>query len=107
MWLAEDFDNAVAEWGRWVEGKIDEAMQAYIDSVHDGNKGKKDPTPVDKDEIRRVREEAWHRHVRQKIRRVFEAPDGKWVITKPITGDPLIDFENDHPNGTKVFIPDA
>lgn len=91
-------------------------MQTYIDSVHDGNKGKKDPTPVDKDEIRRVREEAWHRHVKQKIRRVFEVdvetPDGKrskgkWVITKPITGDPLIDLENDHPNGTKVFIPDA
>lgn len=96
-------------------------MHAYIDSVHDRNsrrgpKATGEPARVDPDEVKGRREEAWWYWVKQKIRRTVNAvgPDGagklkisgRVVITKPITGDPLVDGDNGHPNGVETFIPD-
>lgn len=119
--MAADLDNAVAEWGRFVEGKMDEAMHAYWDSVSDRNarrdaKSKSEPVKVDREETKNVRDEAWWYWVKQRIRRVVGVAGadrsgalrhaGKMVIIKPITGDPLIDGENDHPNAREIYVPD-
>lgn len=118
--VAADLDNAVAEWGRFVEGKMDGAARAYWDEVRESNarRSKNGGTTeeVDPDRTDEVREEAWWYWVKQRIRRVVGVAArsdkgglvrrGKMVIYKPITGDPLVDGENGHENAIEVFVPD-
>ena len=105
--VADDFDNAIAEYGGWVDGKISDRLEAYAEEVSVHNKGR----PVDswdkpdKEWMRLLVDEQiqyWvHGVVRQYIGGAGATPGGGLKQGKtgyqektvPPTYDPMIDFD--------------
>lgn len=98
LWLqaADDLDNAIAEWGEWVEARIEERVNDAIERDRDrvaaahkaGNSGAR--SSLNRDRLREISDEAWHYYVRRVLRQYVGdatgATDGGYR-EKPVTGD--------------------
>lgn len=104
--VASDLDNAIAEYGGWVDGKIHDRIERYHEKIRESNKGR----PVeswdkpDKDWMRLLVDEQiqyWvHGVVRQYIGAagavggaLTQGKTGYQEKTVPATYDPMIDFD--------------
>lgn len=105
--MADDFDNAIAEYGGWVDGKIDERIERYLEELRQRNQGRPVDTwdKPDKEWMRLLVDEAvqyWvHGVVRQYIGAAGASASGGLTQGKtgyqekltPATYDPMIDFD--------------
>jgi len=104
--VADDLDNAIAEWGHYVQGKIDERLHDFEESVREMDAERRrsmgkaahkfKPTKIGREELTQLRDEVWLYHVRDIVRRYMGDPSGRYervVWEKKATGDPLIDAD--------------
>lgn len=106
--VAGDLDNAVAEYGGWVDGKIHDRIEAYAEELHRSNRGIKDPdgwSKPDQEWMRYLIDEQiqyWvHGRVRQYYVGAMAGPSGglsqgrAYYMEKldPVTYDSTIDFD--------------
>lgn len=106
-WLAvaDDFDNAIAEWGQYIEGKMERRQRDYIDGVHESDEQRRKSagkgqtvsgTKITREELEQIAEATWLYHVKDIVRRYLGDPSGKYdavVWEKAATGDPMIDAD--------------
>lgn len=103
-WIAaaDDLDNAIAEFGAWAEGKIQDEVQKYLDSVDESNRDRKGGSyeKYDRDLIRDKWTEGWEYWVNGRVYRIFSAAGvvggqlsavGTYAMVKPATYDPVQD----------------
>lgn len=106
--MAGDLDSAIAEYGEWVDGKIHDRIEAYVEEVSRSNRGIKDHenwAKPDKDRIRELADEEVQYWVYGRVRRYFAAMGATasggitagrtYYMEKlaPATYDSVIDFD--------------
>lgn len=106
--VADDLDNAIAEYGGWVDGKIHDRIEAYVEELRQRNREIKDVTAwakPDHEWMRCLVDEEVQYWVHGKVRRYFGAAGatagGALTIGRtgymeklgPATYDSLIDFD--------------
>lgn len=106
--MAGDLDNAIAEYGGWVEGKIHDRIEAYAEEVHRSNRNIKDidaHAKPDKDRMRELADEQVQYWVHGRVRQYYGAmgatsgggiTQGRTYYMEkldPATYDPTIDFD--------------
>jgi len=125
-WLlwASDIDQAVHEFGTFVEGKIDERIGEYLQEIQDGNARRarmaaKSSTSASferpsKDHLRRLYDEAVMYWVHAVVREYTAVPGAKglfdigWAYQqKRATFDPAIDFDWDVGEVEVVYLDEA
>lgn len=74
--VADDLDNAIAEYGGWVEGKIRDRIEAYAKEVARSNRGIKDidaHAEPDRERMRQLADEEVQYWVHGVVRRYYSA----------------------------------
>lgn len=106
--MAGDLDNAIAEYGEWVDSKIHDRLEAYAEEVSRSNRNIKDPdgwAKPDKGRMRELVDEVVQYWVHGKVRQYYGAmgatagggiTQGRTYYMEklaPATYDPVIDFD--------------
>lgn len=100
MQWADDLDNAIAEFGQWVEAKISERADDVIEQERErvaaahkaGNTTAK--SMLNRERMKELAEEVWYFYVKRVVRRYIGDASGRTdgaYREKPATGDPRID----------------
>ncbi len=114
-YVASDIDQAVQEWGSFVEGRVERRWSEYRRSVDDRNAARrKSGSKADAERISSERMEWIHReeisyHVDQVMMRISHSiadtdemglpTAGRAMVErKPVTGNPLVDLDWDTPD---------
>lgn len=64
--VGDDLDNAIAEYGEWVDGKIKKRIEGYAKEIRQANKSIKDP-------------DAWHEMEDARLRELADEEVQYWV----------------------------
>lgn len=110
--FAEDFDQAIYEWGTFIENRIEEKVNEYLDGIRSRNaratkRASKSGTSStlerpSRERLREIRDEIVMYHVHDTVREYTTVRTGRGrhitgsvrvYLEKAATGDPAIDFD--------------